>query len=84
MAALRSFRPNGFVERHYVRSADRSVWRTTLPVSACQQRISAGLTNRTMINPRNFGNERLSYGITRQGLRPAGKRVKLSLACPLV
>ena len=65
MAALRSFRPNGFIKRDYVRPADQSVWRTTLRVSVRQQRTTAWLTNRTMINPRNFGNGSLSYGIRR-------------------
>ena len=51
--------------KHYVWSADRSVWRTTLSVLACQQRTGDWLTNRTTINPRNFGNRSLSYGITR-------------------
>ena len=48
--------------RHYVRSAGQSVWRTTLSVSAYQQRTGASLTNRTTINLRNLGNRSFSYG----------------------
>jgi len=34
-------------------------------VSACQQRTGDSLTNRTTINPRNFGNRSFGYEITR-------------------
>jgi hypothetical protein len=57
-----------FIERHYVRFAGRSVWRTTLSVSACQQRTGAWLTNRTTINLRNFGTRSFSYGDHALGL----------------
>jgi hypothetical protein len=65
IVVLRSFRPNGFIGRHYVRFAGRSVWLTTLSVLACQQRTGAWLTSRTTINLRNFGNRSFSCGITR-------------------
>ena len=66
------------MERHYVRSAGRSVWRTTLSVLACQQRTGAWLTNRTTINPRNFGNRSFSYGIRRTAVLLSGVARKLA------
>ena len=63
--SFRSFRPNGFMERHYVRSA-RPVCLAhyTVSVGVPTQGPAPGLTSRTTINLRNFGNRRFGYGIT--------------------